>query len=178
MNYRFKSHGNGKFKRKDFKKIGKKNVIFEPGVLVFNPENIEIGNNIYIGHGTILDANYRGKIIIKDGVWIGSQCFIHGPGEVEIGESVGMGPGVKIISSFHLGESIKKPIIDSEAAFKKVKINKGADIGINAIILPGVIIGQSAQIGAGAVVTKNIPDYEVWAGVPAKKLRKRNANKK
>lgn len=173
---RYKSHGSGKFKKSDFAKIGK-NAVIEPGVLVFYPQNIEIEDNVYIGYDTILDANYRGKILIKEGTWIGPQCFINGTGEIEIGESVGIGAGVKIISSSHLEESLEKPIIDSKLVLKKVRIDKDCDIGIGAIVLPGVNIGKGVQIGAGAVVTKDVPDYEVWVGVPAKKLRKREANK-
>ena len=47
----------------------------------------------------------------------------------------------------------------------------GAWIASYAIILPGVTIGKNSVVGAGSVVTKDIPDYEVWAGVPAKKIK-------
>lgn len=172
-----KTHGSGKFKRQDFKKIGQ-NVIFEKGVLIFHPENIVVGDKVYVGHQTILKGYYKNNMIIDDGVWIGQQCFIHSAGGVEIGRNVGIGPGVKIISSSHENdENITKPIIHSKITLKKVVIKDNSDIGTGAIILPGVIIGRGVQIGAGAVVTKNIPDYEIWAGVPARRLRK-NANRR
>lgn len=76
----YKSHGNGFFKEDDFKKIGK-NVIFEDNVLVFHPENIEIGNNVYIGHNTILKGYYRNAMIIGDDTWIGQFCFFHSAGD-------------------------------------------------------------------------------------------------
>jgi len=170
--HRYKSHGSGKFKRRDFGKIGK-NVVIEPGVRVFHPKSIVIEDNVYIGYDTIIDANYRGKILIKSGAWIGPQCFINGLGGIEIGKNVGIGAGVKIITSSHRGKDRKIPIIDSELSVKEVKISQNSDIGIGAIILPGVTLGEGVQIGAGAVVKKNVPDFEVWAGVPAKKLKKR-----
>lgn len=167
-----KSHGTGKFRRRDFKKIGRY-VVIEAGVLVFHPENIEIGDNVYIGHQTILKGYYREKMIIGSGTWIGQQCFFHSAGGIEIGENVGIGPGVKILTSYHQNEGVSKPIIASKTVSKKVIIKQGSDIGINSVIMPGVTVGQEVQIGAGAVVTKDVPDGEVWAGVPAKKLRKR-----
>lgn len=169
-----KSHGTGKFKRKDFAKIGK-NVVIEKGVLVFHPENVEIGNNIYIGHSTILKGYYnKNRMIIKDGVWIGQQCFFHSAGGIEIGKNVGIGPHVIILTSYHdIDGDIEVPIIHRNIKFKKVIIEDGCDIGAGAIILPGAIIGKGAQIGAGAVVSKNVKSYSVVAGVPAKILRYR-----
>jgi acetyltransferase-like isoleucine patch superfamily enzyme len=168
-----KSYGNGKFRKKDFFKIGK-NVVIEKGVLVFHPENIELGNNIYIGHNTILMGYHKNKMIIKDNTWIGQQCFLHSAGGLEIGEAVGIGPGVIILTSYHdLDENINIPIIHSKIKFKKVIIEDSCDIGAGSIILPGVKIGKGAQIGAGSVVTKNVRPYAVAAGVPAKFLRYR-----
>lgn len=169
---KMKSHGTGKYKRQDFAKIGK-NVIMEGGILVFHPENISIGDNVYIGHDTILKGYYKGKMEIGDGTWIGQQCFLHSAGNIKIGENVGIGPGVKIITSYHSGSDKSKPIMHSELVFEEVILEDGCDIGVNASILPGVKIGKGSQIGAGAVVTRNVPDGEVWAGVPAKFLKKR-----
>lgn len=168
----FRSHGDGKFKLTDFASVGS-GVIFENGVLVFHPENIRIGNNVYVGHYTILKGYYKNEMVIDDGVWIGQQCFLHSAGGLHIGRNVGIGPGVKIITSCHGEEGRGKPILHSKIVCAPVRIGSDADIGINACILPGVTIGCGAQVGAGAVVTHDIPDYEVWAGVPARKLRTR-----
>lgn len=171
-NNRFSSHGTGEFDKKDFAAVGG-NVVIEPGVMVFHPENIEIGDNVYIGHNAIIKGYHSNKMKIGSGTWIGQQCFIHGAGGVEIGDNVGIGPGAVIISSFHGVDDIKKPIIDSEVVFKKVVIEDGCDIGVNATILPGVTVGRGAQVAAGAVAAADIPDFEIWAGVPARFLRKR-----
>jgi acetyltransferase-like isoleucine patch superfamily enzyme len=165
-----KSHGNGLFSIDQFKKIGE-NVIFEKDVLVFHPENIILGNNIYIGHQTILKGYYKGELTIGDGTWIGQQCFFHSAGTIIIGQNVGIGPGVKIITSVHAEEGVQKPILHSSLIFKKVVIEDDADIGIGSIILPGVTIGKGALIGAGAVVTADVKPYHVVAGVPAKTIK-------
>jgi acetyltransferase-like isoleucine patch superfamily enzyme len=169
---RHKSHGEGKFKLEDFSKIGK-NVIFERGVMVFHPENIEIGNNVYIGHNTILKGYYKNRMVIGDNTWIGQCCFLHAAGDIFIGKAVGIGPYVKIFTSVHQEEELEKPVLWCDLDFGKVIIKDGSDIGIGAIILPDVKVGKGVIIGAGSVVTKDIHDYEVWTGVPAKYLRKR-----
>jgi len=163
------SHGSGQFERSQFKRIGH-NVIIEPGVLVFHPENIEIEDNVYIGHNTILKGYYNGRMVIGSGTWIGQQCFLHSAGNIIIGNNIGIGPGVKVITSFHAEEGVLKPILHSRIEFAAVVIEDDCDIGVGAIILPGVVMGRGVQVGAGAVVTRDVQPYAVVAGVPAKIL--------
>ena len=167
-----KTHGNGTFTLKDFKKIGE-DVIFEDGVRVFHPGTITIGNNVYVGHNTYLKGYYKNEMKIGDHTWIGQDCFLHSAGEIEIGIAVGIGPSVKIITSTHGGEELSKPLIFCDIKFGKVIVEDGCDIGVGAIILPGVKIGECSIVGAGAVVTEDVEPYTVVAGVPAKFLRKR-----
>lgn len=163
----YTSHGTGEFRIDQFAAIGS-HVIFETGVLVFHPENIHLGNNIYIGHGTILKGYHQNKMIIGDNTWIGQGCFFHSAGGISIGTDVGIGPGVKIITSTHALKKQDLPILHRNLEFRQVCIDDGCDIGIGAIILPGVRIQQGAQIGAGAVVTRDIPARAIAIGVPAK----------
>ena len=169
----YKSHGTGRFKPEDFASIGT-NVIFEEGVLVFHPENISIEHNVYIGHNSILKGYYKNQMTIGTNTWIGQNCFFHSGGGIEIGKNTGIGPCVKIISSYHKEEGIAIPILFSTVAFEKVVIEEDCDIGVGAVILPGVRLGKGTQVGAGAVVTKSFPPYSVLAGVPAKVIRMRD----
>lgn len=169
----YKSHGDGQFTNEMFSKNGS-NIIFEPGVLVFHPENIKLGNNIYVGHNTILKAYYKNFLKIGDNTWIGQNCYFHSAGGITIGKNVGIGPCVKVLTSVHSEEGTSKPILFSSLDFKEVSIGDDSDIGIGSIILPGVKIGKGAQIGAGSVVTKDVEDYAVVAGSPAKILRFRD----
>ena len=169
---RYESHGTGEFSLNDFRALGA-NVIFERDVLVFHPGNITIGDNVYIGHGTILKGYYKNEMVIGTNTWIGQRCFFHSAGGIEIGKAVGIGPEVKILTSAHADNDEDIPILYHPVHFSQVVIKDGADIGIGAIILPGVVIGFGAQVGAGAVVTKDVPDYAVVAGSPAKILRYR-----
>jgi len=168
----FTTHGNGEINRDQFRKIGE-NVIFETGVLIFHADHIDVGSNVYVGHYSILKGYYKGEMVIGDDVWIGQQAFFHSAGGLFIGDRVGVGPGVRIITAFHRDEGWSKPILDSTLEFAPVTVGADCDLGVGAVILPGVTIGRGVQIGAGAVVTENIPDYAVAAGVPAKVIRQR-----
>ena len=170
---KYVSHGDGDFKVSDFRKAGD-NLVLEKGVLVFHPENIVFGSNVYVGHLTILKAYHLNELVIEDNVWIGQHVFIHAAGGVHICRTAGIGPGAKIISSSHsLDIPDGLPAMAGEIIFSKVCIGPGSDIGVGAVILPGVRIGEGAVVGAGAVVTSDVEPYTVVAGVPARKLRDR-----
>lgn len=169
---RYSTHGTGLFTREDLSRCGE-NVIFENNVRIFHPEQVEIGDNVYIGHDTILKGYHRNKLIIGDNSWIGQSCFFHSAGGITVGEGVGIGPGVRILTSQHSSKDPQIPIICSELSFGEVIIEDNCDIGIGSIILPGITIREGAIIGAGSVVTRDISGYAVWAGNPARFLRNR-----
>lgn len=166
------SHGTGAFSLDQFARLGQ-DVVFEAGVLVFHPEQIEIGDDVYVGHYAILKGYYRNHMMIGSGTWIGQLCFLHSAGGLMIGRNVGIGPGTKIITSSHDEEGRELAILHSRIKFAAVTIEDDSDIGTGAIILPGVTIGRGAQVGAGAVVTQDVPAYAVVAGTPARVLRMR-----
>jgi acetyltransferase-like isoleucine patch superfamily enzyme len=168
----FTTHGSGEFTLKDFAECGS-NVICEAGVLVFHPANIFLGNNIYIGHNSIIKGYHKNSIRIGNGTWIGQSCFFHGAGGLEIGQAVGIGPRVSIITSAHKDNDLELPILHHELEFKPVTICDGADIGIGSTLLPGVTVGEGAIVGAGSVITRDVAPYAVVAGSPARLLRTR-----
>lgn len=167
-----KSHNGDSPDRSKLLRVGK-DVVFESGVLIFHPENIEIGDDVYVGHNTILKAYYKNKMEIGDGTWIGQQCFFHSAAGLRIGQNVGIGPAVKIITSHHDAKDVSKPILHTPIVLKPVLIQDAADIGAGAIILPGVTVGEGAQIGAGAVVCHDVEPYTLVGGVPARLIRRR-----
>jgi acetyltransferase-like isoleucine patch superfamily enzyme len=169
---RRKSHGSGEFELSQFARLGH-GVVIEPGVLVFHPENIEIGDNVYIGHNTILKGYFQNRLTIGSGTWVGQMCFLHSAGGLTIGRNVGIGPAVKIITSYHAEEGIDTPILHSRVEYAPVIVRDNCDIGTGAIILPGLIIGRGVQIGAGSVVTRDVEPHVIAAGVPARVLRHR-----
>lgn len=141
-------------------------------VVLKHPETMEFGDCVFIGSQTMIQGRFDGTCRIGDHVWIGPQAYFDAR-DLIIEDYVGWGPGAKVLGSEHTGVPVENPIIATDLVIRRVRIGAGADIGMNASILPGVHIGENSVIGAGAVVTRDVPEYAVVAGVPARVLRDR-----
>lgn len=129
---------------------------FMSGHHVLIREFTEIGARVSIGSGSVIEH----RVVIKNGVRIHSNVFV--PEFSVLEEDCWIGPGsvltnAKYPRSLNVKNSLKGPWIGPKAK-----------IGANVTLLPGVRIGQGALIGAGSVVTRDVPDYAVVAGNPAK----------
>ena len=142
------------------------------GVVLMHPETMEIGDCVFIGAQTMIQGRFDGTCRIGNHVWIGPQAYFDAR-DLVVEDYVGWGPGAKVLGSSHTAEPLDVPIIATNLQIKPVFIGYGADIGVNATILPGVRVGAHAIVGAGAVVTHDVPDYAIVAGVPARVLRSR-----
>ncbi len=142
------------------------------GVLVLHPHTFEIGDGVFIGNQAFLQGRHDGRCVIGAHTWLGPQSYLDCR-DLTLGEYVGWGPGAKVLGSEHTGEPKDVPIIQTDLVIKPVRVERWADIGVNAVLLPGVTVGEGAIVGAGAVVTKDVPAYAVVAGVPATILRMR-----
>lgn len=125
------------------------------------------GTNVNIERGAQFGTG--SGISIGNNSGLGVNCLVHGP--LEIGENVMMGPNVVIFTHTHNYSRIDIPMCKQGSSVTKVSIGNDVWIGMRAIIMPGVNVGNGVIIGAGAVVTKDIPDYAVVGGVPAKIIR-------
>jgi len=143
------------------------------GVLVLHPHTFEIGDAVFIGNQTFLQGRHDGTCVIGSHTWIGPQSYFDCR-DLRLGEYVGWGPGAKVLGSEHTGDPVDVPIIQTDLVIKPVRVDDGADIGVNAVLLPGVTVGAGAIVGAGAVVTKDVAPNTIVAGVPAKFLRSRS----
>jgi len=141
----------------------------ESGVGFKHVETFEIGNNVFIGAQTFIQGRYDGTCQIGDHTWIGPKSYFDARNLV-MGEYVGWGPGAMVLGSAHTGLPIDVPIIQTDLDIKPVRVGDWTDIGTNAVLLPGVTVGKGAIVGAGAVVTKDVPPFAVVAGVPAQFL--------
>ncbi len=166
------SQGDGQVRLEDLAACGEGTVL-EPGVLVFHPETLRLGRRVYVGHRAILKGHPRGTMEIGDGCWIGQDCFFHSAGGIRLGCNVGVGPGVRILTSQHREAGRELPILHSPLDFAAVVVEDDADLGVGALLLPGVTVGRGAQVGAGAVVTRDVEPYAIVAGAPARHLRYR-----
>ena len=147
----------------------------EPGVGFKHPETFEIGNGVFIGGQAYIQGRFDGRCQIGDYVWIGPQSYFDAR-DLVLENHVGWGPGAKVLGSVHTGIPVDKPIIQTDLEIKPVRVGEWADIGTNAILLPGVTVGKGAIVGAGAVVTHDVPAFAKVAGVPAKVTSWRKEN--
>ncbi|MFA5531978.1 MAG: acyltransferase [Candidatus Shapirobacteria bacterium] len=126
--------------------------------------DMPFNSTIHIGANFFKPSNIS---IGKDTI-IGDHCFLDGRAPLKIGNHVGIASQVLIYNDEH---DINSP--DYGNSFGPVEIGDYVFIGPRAIILPNIKIGKGAVIAAGAIVTKDIPDFEIWGGVPAKKISDR-----
>jgi len=158
-------------------KIFSKYKILNNNLIISDLKNIEIGNNFQISsYCSLFSEGIDGeKIIIKNNVALNFNVMINAnnKGYIEIEDNVIIGPNTVLRASNHNFEDINKPIRYQKHAGGKIIIKEDVWIGSNCTILPNIVIGKGSIVGAGSVVTKNIPEYSIVAGVPAKIIKSR-----
>lgn len=126
-----------------------------------------LDNNI--GDNSTITTPFAGaafdKIKIGNNVFINNNCLAMARGGITIEDDVMIAGNVQLLSNNH--DEYERQILTCE----EIIIRKGAWIGAGATILPGVTIGMYAIVGAGAIVTKDVPDYAVVVGIPAKVVK-------
>ncbi len=174
------------------------NVVFGRGITLRHPHKISIGNNVVIDDHCMLDAKGRtnGGITIGDGVFIGRNSIVYcKDGDIDIQPRVNISFNCEVFSSLRVvigrgtliaaycfvmsggtytyGES-DVAFVDQEGCAKgPTVIGEGCWLGARVTVLDGVSIGSRTVLGAGAVITKDLPDRVVAVGVPATVLHKR-----
>jgi acetyltransferase-like isoleucine patch superfamily enzyme len=143
------------------------------GVVLKHPETMEFGDSVFIGSQAMIQGRFDGSCKIGNHVWIGPQAYFDAR-DLVLEDYVGWGPGAKVLGSAHTADPIDVPIISTGLVIKPVMVGYGADIGMNVSLLPGVKIGANSIVGAGSVVTHDVPEFAIVAGAPAKVLRFRN----
>lgn len=150
------------------KSLGK-NVLIDVGVFLSGPRNISIGDYVWIDANCILSA-YLGEISIGRRVHIAPFSIIGARAPVVIEDYVGISAGVKIYSNSEHpadGKRMSGPMVsEKDKAFRSapVTLRKDSFVGANAVILPGVEIGQGAVVGANSVISKPVPAWKIVVG--------------
>lgn len=129
----------------------------------------KMGQSCKIKGGCIIE--YPENICIGDGVSVQYHCFLSGYGGLTIGSDVSLGNHTKIFTSEHPYSGNGRAFKYNELERCPVMIGSNVITGADVIILGGVHIGDNVMIGAGSVVTKDIPSNSVWAGNPAKWIK-------
>ena len=142
-----------------------KNTIIRHKTQIINYANVRIGAGCIFQDSVYIRAGVHGKVVFGDRSMVNSFAKFFGHGGIEIGEDTQIGPGTLITTTDHnyYGKL--------ESIYKRVVIGQSVWIGANVTILPGVDIGDFVVVGAGSVVTKNIPSRSVAVGVPARVIR-------
>jgi acetyltransferase-like isoleucine patch superfamily enzyme len=151
-------------------KVGK-NVQISHEVYITGPRYITLNDNVTIGPRSEIIP--YAKVAVGEDTQLGGHFSLIAGGEIQIGKNVLFGPGCSIFSFSHNYQDPHRPIMEQGTSSKGITIGDDVWLGANVVVLDGVTIGKGSVIGAGAVVTKDIPPYSVAAGVPAKVFKKR-----
>jgi acetyltransferase-like isoleucine patch superfamily enzyme len=172
-------------------------VAVEDGVRLRFADNIWLGRGVYLDHGVYLHACPGGirigaeSFVMKNAILhvynfrdlpnagitigarslIGEGCVLRGQGGITLGDDVYLAPLVQILAVNHVYHDTTRPISHQGITAQGIVVEDGAWIGGGAIILDGVRIGRNAVVGAGTVVTRDVPDYSVVVGNPARFVR-------
>lgn len=161
-----------------FKKIGNRSRISRP-LKLMGTDNIEIGSRVSVGKFGWLASDRRfgnemGNIKIGDNTYIGNFCHIYSTGSICIEENVLIADKVYIADNSHGYEDIDTPILFQKVKpLSQVTIGQNSWIGENACIL-GVKIGKHCIIGSNSVLNKDLPDYSIAVGSPARIVKRYN----
>jgi acetyltransferase-like isoleucine patch superfamily enzyme len=145
------------------------------GALAKHPETFEIGDGVVIGEQAFIQGRFDGRCVIGAHTWIGPQSYFDARA-LAIGEYVGWGPGARVLGSQHTGNPVNVPVIQTDLRIEPVRVEDWADVGVSAVLLPGVTVGRGAIVGAGAVVTADVPAFAIVTGVPARFSRWREGH--
>lgn len=137
-----------------------------------NNNGIYISKNVFVGRGSILSCK-NGDIILEKNVNIGFNSEIFSGSKVVIGENTLIAAYVYIIGGGHDYSRVDIPISEQEKPSRGIKIEKNCWVGAGAIVFDNVTIGEDTIIGAGAVVSKDIPAFSIAAGIPARVAKSR-----
>jgi acetyltransferase-like isoleucine patch superfamily enzyme len=154
----------------------------EIGKGVFIPRTIEIrgnddgrilvGNNVTIDSGARLHVANKGTLRVGDRVGIGPYNIFNAFDDLTIGDDTMFGPFININCADH-GMDLGTPMRDQYGAYGPVTVGRDCWLGAMVVVTRGVTIGDGAVIGAGSVVTQDIPEYAIAAGAPCCAIKER-----
>jgi acetyltransferase-like isoleucine patch superfamily enzyme len=157
--------------------IGSGSKLLQP--IITGGKRIFIGKNVYIRKHTWLAADsvtgdVDCRLTIGDGTYIGNFCHIYATSGIKIGKKVLLADRVYVSDNVHSYENINLSVIEQPVKqLKQVILDDGCWLGENVCVI-GATIGKNSVVGANSVVTKDIPDYCVAVGSPAKIIKRFN----
>lgn len=173
-------YNSAELRQAGFKSVGT-NVQIAKNSTIVGVSNIEIGSNVRIDSYTSIIAEGDGFVKLGSYIHIGSYVYIGASKGVVLDDFSGLSQGVKIYSQSddYSGEYMTNPMISDEytgGEIGLVTLEKHVIIGSNTVILPNVRIGKGTSVGAQSLVLKNLENWGVYFGAPAKKIKTRSKN--
>jgi acetyltransferase-like isoleucine patch superfamily enzyme len=167
------------FMRSMLARVGRHSSI-RPPCRVTDPLAVAVGEGVYLSEGVWLNAKRSRSggisLTIGNGCYIGRFCHINALEDVVFEPAVLIADRVFISDEEHRYEDLDRPIIEQGTWFKgPVRLRSGCWIGESASVLPGVTVGRHSIVAAHAVVTRDVPDYAVVAGIPARVIKRLDA---
>jgi acyl-[acyl carrier protein]--UDP-N-acetylglucosamine O-acyltransferase len=157
-------------------KCGGDDVRVHVSTVIVDAEKLSIGNHVRIDPYCIVTAS--GGIKLGSYVHISGHCSLVGGGGIEVGNFCTVSHGSKLFSvSDHLGgEYMHNPTVPDQyrrPTVARITVQRHVGICAGCVVLPGVTIGEGAVIGALSLVRQDIPQWQVWGGIPARLIRNR-----
>jgi acetyltransferase-like isoleucine patch superfamily enzyme len=158
---------------------GGDNVCVHVSAVIINPEGLRIGNHVRVDPFCLVSAT--GKINLGDHIHIASHCSLIGGGGIELEDFTGVSHGARLFSAADdmAGSHMTGPTVPNEFRLlhsAPIKVKRHAVVGTGAVVFPGVTIGEGAIVGALSFVREDVPDWSIYAGIPAKRLGTRKQN--
>lgn len=158
-----------------FREIGQ-DVIVWPEAKIVSPESISLGNSVIIDDFVLF---FGGALsLVGSFVHIAAFTLIAGGGEFVMDDFAGLSGGVKIYTGNedYLGGSLTNPAVPfpyRNPVRSRVHLQRHAIVGANSVVLPGVVVGEGAVVGANSLVNKDCEPWHIYIGSPARKVRPR-----
>ena len=137
---------------------------------------ITLKRGVFLGRNTILSCK-NGDILLEEDANIGFNVEVFSAAQVRIGRKVLVAAYTYLVGGDHLYDRVDVPVLEQGRTARGIDVGDNVWLGAHVVVADGVKIGRDAVIGAGAVVTNDIPEFHVAAGVPARVLRDRRMAK-
>jgi acetyltransferase-like isoleucine patch superfamily enzyme len=134
-------------------------------VVICNPRHVHVGSDVTIEPLAVLMGAPEGELRIGSETLIAPHAYLQGLGRLRVGEHVGVGAGVLMLTAVHAETPPGEPITAAPLRYGEIEVADGCDLGVGSILLPGTRLGAGVQVGAGAVVRGQHPSGAVIAGV-------------
>ena len=160
-----------------FKSVGN-NVLIDKNCTIIGLSNISIGSNVRIDGYTTITSSGEGFLNIGSNIHIAGYCLLASSGGINLEDFSAISHGTKIYSASddYSGSYLTNAVVPDK--YKNIKrgtvnLRRHSLVGSSSVILPGVTIGEGTTVGAMSLVSKDLDDWSVYAGVPAKKIKDR-----